>query len=81
VGTSGTHRQALDHPLRTAAPIGQHPTPVLAGVLSRNHNHLRASVCCCAREDGANRGPAGTSLMRLARWWLRTRLRTCNSSR
>jgi hypothetical protein len=40
----GAHRQALDHPLRTAAPIGQHPATVLAGVLCGNTSLARRNL-------------------------------------
>jgi len=42
----GAHRQAFHDPLRTAAPIGQHATTVLAGVLVRHRDQLTPGACC-----------------------------------
>ena len=55
----GAHRQAFRDPLRTAAPIGEHPATVLAGVLGRNRDHLTPGACCLGLKDGPELCPAG----------------------
>ena len=62
----GAHRQAFGHPLRTAAPIGQHPATILAGERRGHRDNPLASVCCFAREDGAKRCPAGKAYVVVA---------------
>jgi hypothetical protein len=56
----GAHRQACGDPLRTATPVGQHPTTVLAGVLcGRDRDHLTPGACCLGLKNGTKRCPAG----------------------
>jgi hypothetical protein len=56
---------------RTAAPSGQHPTTVLAGVRGRDRNHLTPAHAALASRIVRNVAQPA-SLMRLARWWFRT---------
>src|SRR5262249_52758736 len=80
----GAHRQALGDPLCAAAghrPAGQHHTAVLAGVgrQAPRAPDTRRRLPWPSRmvRTAAHRA----SLLLLTRWWLRTRWRTCTSSR